>query len=140
MHTQWGGKACRTLLNSFHIVGHARHQHSASESVISQLVSQIFTVYDIQAQQGSLPGKPAHVKKSGRFSTTDTVTAGPELKWPNEGFLGVNGKKKIPYDELTLPEWVVGQLYNVFHIQDPSLARQALLQVILAIRDATSLP
>ena len=64
----------------------------------------------------------------------------PELRWPNKGYLGVNAKKRILYDDLSLPEWAVGQLSNVFHIQDTNLARQALLQVILALKDATSLP
>ena len=58
----------------------------------------------------------------------------------NEGFLGVNGKKRILYDDLSLPEWATGQLSSIFHIQDTSLARQALLQVILELKDATSLP
>ena len=79
---------------------------------ISQSVSQILSAYDAQARQDSLQGKPAHVKKSGRFNTTDTVIAAPEARWPNEGYLGVNGKKRIAYDELSLPEWAVGQLYN----------------------------
>ena len=43
-------------------------------------------------------------------------------------------------DDLSLPEWAVGQLTNVHQIQDPTLLRQALLQVILDLRDATSLP
>ena len=90
---------------------------------ISQSVSQILSAYDAQARQDSLQGKPAQVKKSGRFNTTDTVIAAPEARWPNEGYLGVNGKKRIAYDELSLPEWAVGQLYNVFHIQDPTTAR-----------------
>ena len=84
-------------------------------------------------------GKTAPVKKSGRFNTTDTVTAAPELRWPNERFLGVSGKKGIPYDDLSLSDLAVGQLSNVFHIQDASFARQALLQVILVLKDATSL-
>ena len=107
---------------------------------ISQTVSQILSAYDTQAQQDSLLGKPTHVKKSGRLNTTDTVTAAPELRWPTEGFLGVIGKKRASYDELSLPEWAVGQLNNVFHIQDPSTAKHALLQVILALKDAISLP
>ena len=52
----------------------------------SQTVSQILSAYDSQARQDSLLEKPTHVKKSGRFNTTDTVTAVPELRWPNEGF------------------------------------------------------
>ena len=36
--------------------------------------------------------------------------------------------------------WVSGQLTNIYIIQDPVLVKQALLQVIMATRDATSLP
>ena len=71
------------------------------------------------------------LKTSDRFNTTDTVTAVSELRWPNKFFL---------YDDLTLPEWAVGQLFNVFHIQDPGVARQTLLQVSLALRNTTTLP
>ena len=34
----------------------------------------------------------------------------------------------------------MGQLNNVVHIQDPSTAKHTLLQVILALKDATLLP
>ena len=61
----------------------------------------------------------------------------PELRWSNEGYLGVSAKKRISYDDLSVTEWAVGQLSNVCHT---NLARQALLQVILALRDTTSLP
>ena len=56
------------------------------------------------------------------------------------GGLGANGKKTVCYYEWLLPKWAVGQLNNVFHIQDLITARLALLQVILARKDATSLP
>ena len=111
---------------------------------ISQSVSQILSTYDAQARQEPIQGKPAQVKKSGRFNTTDTVTAAPEARWPNEGYLGVSGKKRIAYDELALPEWAVGQLYNVFHIQDPTTARHTyfclrmprLCLIVSAVRSA----
>ena len=44
------------------------------------------------------------------------------------------------YDDLSLSQWAVGQLINVHQIQDSTLLRQALLKVILALRDETSLP
>ena len=34
----------------------------------------------------------------------------------------------------------MGQLSNIYYIQDPLLVKQVLLQVILSLRDATSLP
>ena len=49
-------------------------------------------------------------------------------------------EKRVVYDELTMPQWVVGQLSNIFHMKDQVTARHALLQVILAMKDATSLP
>ena len=39
-----------------------------------------------------------------------------------------------------MAQWVTGQLNNVYSMKDPSTAKHALLQVILAIKDATSLP
>ena len=39
-----------------------------------------------------------------------------------------------------LPQWAGGQLSNIHQIEDPSLVKQSLLQVILALRNATSLP
>ena len=75
-----------------------------------------------------------------RIQSTDTTTALPEYRWPNEGYHGSKGKKQVLYDDLSLPQWAVGQLTNVHKIQDPTLLRQALLQVILALRDVTSLP
>ena len=86
-----------------------------------------------------MQGKVTH-KKSGRFNTTDTVTAIPELRWPNEGYHGIGGLKRTLYDDLTIQEWAVWQVTNIYHIQDPVLTKQVLLQVILSLRDATSLP
>ena len=38
-----------------------------------------------------------------------------------------------------MAQWVTGQLTNIYHISDPSLTKQALLQVIQSMKDATSL-
>ena len=108
-------------------------------ATVSQAVSSVLASYDAQIQSQVLQGKQAS-KRSGRYNTTDTTTALPEYRWPNEGYHGSKGKKRVLYDDLSLPQWAVGQLTNVHQIQDPTLLRQALLQVILALRDATSLP
>ena len=106
---------------------------------ISQSVSHILSSLEATSRAEAMQGKAVH-KKSGRFNATDTVTAIPELRWPNEGYHGVGGRKRTLYDDLTIQEWAVGQLTNIYHIQDPALAKQVLLQVILSLRDATSLP
>ena len=78
--------------------------------------------------------------KVGRYNAVDTVNTPAHLLWPNEGFQGNVAKKRALYDELTMPQWVAGQLTNIHNISDPLLAKQALLQVTYAIWDATSLP
>ena len=42
--------------------------------------------------------------------------------------------------KLTLPEWAVGQLTNIYYIKDPGMVKKVLLQTILALKDTTSLP
>ena len=107
---------------------------------ISQSVAQIMATYEAQAKQEAAIGKNQHVRKSGHYNTTDTIMSIPELRWPNEGYHNTSGKKRIVYDDLSLPEWAVGQLNNIYHIQDPVIVKKALLQTIMALRDATSLP
>ena len=63
----------------------------------------------------------------------------PHLRWPNKGFHASNGKKRVFYDELSLPQWISGQLSNIYAISDPTLSKQALLQGIFAMRDTVSL-
>ena len=96
--------------------------------------------YENQAKQEAAIGKGQQGKKSGRFNTTDTITSVPELRWPNEGYHSVSGRKHMVYDDLLLPEWAVGQLRNIYQIHDPATIKKALLQTIMALKDATSLP
>ena len=70
----------------------------------------------------------------------DVVQTAPEFRWPIKGYHAPGGKKRVIYDDLTLPQWVVGQLTNIYHMRDQTMARSALLQVILSMKDATSLP
>ena len=102
---------------------------------ISEVVNSLLTSYEGRAYSDLSQGK-----KSGRYNLHDTVTTAPHLRWPNEGFHASNGKKRVTYDELSLPQWVSGQLSNIYAISDPTLLKQALLQVIHAMRDAVSLP
>ena len=106
---------------------------------ISQSVAQVLASYEAQAKQEASQGK-IPTKKSGRYNTTETVVSIPELRWPNEGFYSMQGKKRATYDELSIPEWAAGQLTNIFHMQNPDTVKKALLQTILALKDATSLP
>ena len=57
---------------------------------VSQAVSGVLASYDQQNRQDSMQGKPH--RRSGRYNNYDTVSAPPEVRWPNEGFHGSNGK------------------------------------------------
>ena len=98
-------------------------------------------IYDQQAVQDVLPGK-GHItrQKSGRYNTTDTTLVRPQFRWPMRAWFLHLILKKTAYDELSLAQWVAGQLSNVLLIDDPTLARNVLTQVVLAMKDAVSLP
>ena len=106
---------------------------------ISQAVTQLLATYETQVKTEASQGKTSN-KRSGRYNTTDTAHTSPEKRWANEGYLGSQGKKRQAYDDLMLTQWVVGQLSNVYQIKDPYISKQALLQVIMVMKDATSLP
>ena len=107
---------------------------------VADSVSEIMATYEAQARTLAAQGKPATSRRSGCYNAVDLISSEPERRWPNEGFHGGQGKKRLTYDELTLPQWVAGQLANIHSMRDHTVARQALLQVIHAMRDATSLP
>ena len=53
---------------------------------------------------------------------------------------GSSVKKKLLYDDLSMPQWVAEQLTNILHMQNHNLAKQALLQIICAMNAAVLLP
>ena len=105
---------------------------------VSEAVSGILASYDSHNRLESSQGKPH--RRSRRYNTHDTVSVAPEVRWPNEGFHGSNGKKRLLYDDLSMPQWVAGQLTNILHMQDQATSKQALIQVIAAMKDAVSIP
>ena len=111
---------------------------------VAQSVSCVLTSYEEQARQDVFEGKTQLPKCSGRYNSTDTISPPPpsplELRWPNEGYHGSTSKKRTLYDDLTLSEWAVGQLTNVYLMKDSQTSKQALLQVILLLKDSTLLP
>ena len=102
-------------------------------------VNDVMASYENQARAQTSQGKNTS-HKSGRYNATDIITALPESIWPNEGYHGSSGRKHVVYDNLSMAQWAVGQLSNIYNMKNPDTSHQALLQVILAIRDATSLP
>ena len=133
---QFEAAASQTQFNVDGIVPSLSTLRQSSE--ISEAVNQVLSSYENQARLEATQGKG--VKKSGRFNATEAITSSPQLRWPNEGLISVTGKKKVLYDELSVSEWAAGQLSNIYLIQDPVLVKQAMLQAIQVLKDATSLP
>ena len=104
---------------------------------VSNTVSTLLGAYEDQAR-ATLQGR--QLRKPVRYNSVEVVQKAPEFCWPNEGYYAPAGKKRVIYDDLTLPQWVVGQLSNIYHMRDQTTARHVLLQAILAMKDATSLP
>ena len=108
---------------------------------ISTAVSQLLANYEQQADREVLQGKSTVIrKKSGRYNTTDTTSLGPQFRWPNEGLVSTSHLRKPAYDDLTLAQWVSGQLANILLIEDHTLSRNMLTQMAASMKDAVSLP
>ena len=108
---------------------------------ISTAVSQLLPNYDQQADREVLQGKSTVIrKKSGRYNTTDMTSLGPQFRWPNEGLVSASHLRKPAYDDLTLAQWVSGQLANILLIEDHTLSRNMLTQMAASMKDAVSLP
>ena len=43
----------------------------------------------------------------------DVVQKALEFCWPNKDYHAPAGKKRVVDDDLTLPQWIVGQLSNI---------------------------
>ena len=90
--------------------------------------------------------KPEHLCKVGSPENQGDAI---QLTWSKQSQNSVDpmtvtisllGKRRVVYGDLTLPECIVGELSNIYHMKDQSTARHALLQDTLAMKNATSLP
>ena len=69
-------------------------------TAVSQSVMGILANYKAQARNLTLQGK---TDRLGLYNTVDAITVEPSMCWPNEGYHGGQGRKRIMYDELSLP-------------------------------------
>ena len=81
-----------------------RQNQNISQSVVQVLAS----------SQGN-----ASTKNSGRYNTTETVVSAPALRWPNEGYYSMQGKKHSTYNELSIPKWGSSPTSFTYNIQTP---------------------
>ena len=112
-------------------------QAHRTNRAVSDVVTNLLASYEARNHSDITQGKQ---KRSGRYNTSDMIAVQPHLRWPNEGFHDFDGKKRLTYKELSLPQWVAGQLTNIHAMSDPIQVKQAILQMTFAMRDTVSLP
>ena len=81
--------------------------------IVSDAVNNLLASYKARAHSDLTQGKQ---KRSDRYHTHDTITVQAHLKMPNKGFHASTGRKCLTYDKLSLPQWVAGQLTNIYAI------------------------
>ena len=109
-----------------------------SNPLLIQQAANLMASYDQQANAALIGGKLRG--KSGRVATTEHPHPCPEMRWPNESYVCKNSRTPPKFDELSLAQFVTGQLTNIMEIQDMTLLRQMMLQLLLFTRDAVNLP
>ena len=98
-------------------------------------ITQLPAQYKSKAKEEILQGETQSTQvKSGHYNTQDTCTADLSLLWPNEGVVGGVNKRRVTYDYLSLPQWVVGQLQNILQISDIKLMKDVIQQVIYSMQ------
>ena len=106
--------------------------------IIQQLVEERIAVMEsrmrTELQQGVYKRK-----KSGRYNTLETPHGTPQVRWPNEGCLTGTARRRVPFDDLTLGQFVIGFVTNALDTQHPSLMRNMLLEMVKTIKLAENM-
>ena len=109
-----------------------------SNPIIQQLVEERFAVMEsrmhTELQQGVYKRK-----KSGRYNTSETPHGTPHLRWPNKSCLTGPTRRRVPFDDLTLGQFVIGFVTNTLETQHPSLMRNMLLEMVETIKVAENI-
>ena len=94
-----------------------------SDPRIQALVAERILQLDAETRAEALQGKR---KRSGRYNTTDNPTSVSYRRWPNEGILVGPARRRLPFDDLNMTQFVMGFIKNVNDTLD-SLTRQYML-------------
>ena len=87
-----------------------------------------------ELQQGT-----THRRKSGRYNTAETPHSAPHLRWPNESCLTGTQRKRIPFDDLSLGQFVVGYINSVLETQHFDTVKHMLTELCETVKLAKNL-
>ena len=77
--------------------------------------------------------------KSGRYNIADTPHNAPHLRWPNESCFTGTQRKRTPYDDLSLGQFVVGYINNVLETQHVDTMKHMLTELGETVKLAENL-
>ena len=80
-----------------------------------------------------------HRRKSGRYNTAETPHSAPHLRWPNELCLTGTQRKRTPFDDLSLGQFVVGYINNVLETQHFDTVKHMLTELCETVKLAENL-
>ena len=106
----------------------ATHYMQATHLTLPQLradreAEQMATAHIADLEKGTQQTIAGKTHTSGRFNVKSVPLVHPTLRWPNEGIAASGGKRRTGYDDLSIPQWVTGQLANILQALDIDILR-----------------
>ena len=80
-----------------------------------------------------------HRRKSGHYNTAETPHSAPHLRWPNESCLTGTQRKRTPFDDFSLSQFVVGYINNVLETQYFDMVKHMLTELCEMVKLADNL-
>ena len=87
-----------------------------ADPMIQRLVEERVAVLESR-MRAELQQSTTHGRKSGCYNTAETPHSAPHLRWPNKLYLTGTQRKRTPFDNLSLGQFVVGYINNVLETQ-----------------------
>ena len=106
---------------------------------IQQLVEERVAILESTMVKSELQQGNQLRKKSGRYNIADTPHCPSHLHWPNESYLSGSQRKRTPFDDLTLGQFVAGFITNVLDIQHFDTMKNMLRELGETVRLAENL-
>ena len=105
------------------------------QAIVAERIQQIEQDVRTETTQGKR-------KRSGRYNVIDNSSNASFRRWPNECILVGHMKKRVPFDELSQIQFIMGFLKNINDTIDPLVRRFMLAELyeLVQLMEATSWP
>ena len=104
------------------------------QKLVEERVAVLESRMRTELQQGT-----SQRRKSGRYNIADTPYNSSHLRWPNESCFTGTQRKRTPYDDLTLGQFVIGYINNVLETQHFDTVKHMLTELGETVKLAENL-